>query len=217
MDSGGGGFDNNPMMRKSQLKQKSSVNDSSGENYDNDDYKKKMLHRDLERLRRQEMATLYASLRTLLPLEYIKGYRAVSDHMNGAVNYIKDLKQRVEGLRATRDELKKLSESSVGFDSEINSSSSYFSPSCVMVNPCPCGVEVVISTHLRVQGLPLSRALQVILDQGLNVVSCVSTRLNETLVYKMQVEVNELTGFDTCWLQQKLIAEEVRLWNETSK
>nr|WIE96206.1 basic helix-loop-helix transcription factor [Loropetalum chinense var. rubrum] len=78
----------------------------------NDNKKKKILHKDLERQRRQRIATLYDSLRSLLPLEYLKA-----------------------------------------------------------------GVEVVMSSALeKDEKLPLSRVLQVIVGEGLSIVSCISTK-----------------------------------------
>ncbi|XP_022734970.1 transcription factor bHLH126-like [Durio zibethinus] len=178
----------------------------------NDDDKKKLMHRDIERQRRQEMATLYASLRTLLPLEYIKGKRAISDHMHGAVSYIKDLQNRIDELNAKRDELKKLSSSS-GFDQGTSSNDSC--PSSAVVRQSFDGVEVLIRTGLGAQALTLSRVLELLLEEGLDVVSCISTRIDGGLIHTIQSEVSDLTCVDVPGLERKL-NEEISSLNRIS-
>ncbi|GKV05069.1 hypothetical protein SLEP1_g17114 [Rubroshorea leprosula] len=171
---------------------------------DDDDEQKKMMHREIERQRRQEMTTLCASLRSLLPLEYIKGKRAVSEHMNGAVSYIKDLQKRIEELRVNRDELKKLLDP-ISFE---ETSSSSAPPASAVVRPCLDGFEVVVSAGIGVQALRLSRVLELLLEEGLDVISCVSTKVDGGFIHIIQTEViGDLTILDTSALQQKLNEE----------
>ena len=66
------GSSNNLYSNKGSRSQQQKLLASDKSEISNDDDKKKLMHRDIERQRRQEMATLCTSLRTLLPLEYIK-------------------------------------------------------------------------------------------------------------------------------------------------
>ncbi|KAK9914152.1 hypothetical protein M0R45_037946 [Rubus argutus] len=182
------------------------------ENSKDNKKKKMMIHRENERQRRQEMATLYSSLRSLLPLEFIKGKRSTSDHMNEAVNYIKHLQNRIKTLDARSDELKKFPKISTVTDRRCTTGISLNSdkvnlPSCFRVHPCFGGVEIVVSCGFREDGLPfisISKVLEMLLEQGLTVVSCVSSNVNERLLHIIQSEVNDVESLELSGLEQKL-------------
>ncbi|CAH8279300.1 unnamed protein product [Arabidopsis lyrata] len=171
---------------------------------------KKLLHRNIERQRRQEMAILFASLRSQLPLKYIKGKRAMSDHVNGAVNFIKDTQTRIKDLSSRRDELmREIGDPTSRTGSGSGSGSSRSEPASVMVQQCVSGFKVVVSSSASsgLEAWPLSRVLEVLHEQGLEVISSLTARVNERLMYTIQVEVNSFDCFDLAWLQQKLIEE----------
>ncbi|RDX89836.1 Transcription factor bHLH36, partial [Mucuna pruriens] len=144
------------------------------------DENKKWMHRETEKQRRQEMTRLCTTFRSLLPLEYIKGKRSISDHMHEGTNYIKYLQHKLKHLRAKKDEFMKLSNlTPVG--SESGSFTTHNLPICVIVHPCSEGVQIKCSYSFRKYVFPLSRVLDIVLKEGLDVVNCTSTKTDDRL------------------------------------
>ncbi|KAL1555031.1 transcription factor bHLH36-like isoform X2 [Salvia divinorum] len=155
---------------------------------------KKTAHRFTEKQRRQEMAALYASLRSLLPPEYIKGKRAISDHMHQAVNYITDMKKKMKEMKLRRN--------SLGVETSNATDSS---PYCVKINPFTDGFEILISISLNKECFPLSMVLSDLLNRQLDVINCVSTRGDGCYLHKIHVELNDSASIDLSELQDGLM------------
>ncbi|XP_038876352.1 transcription factor bHLH36-like [Benincasa hispida] len=167
------------------------------------DHKIKLMHRERERQRRQQMGALYMSLRTLLPLEFIKGKRAISDQMNGAVNYIKYQEKKIKEIEARRDELKKVYNS---ISNDFERSKLEQTPNCCFkISSFDGGILEILITTNGFHGFPLSRILKVIVEQGLEVVRCSSTIINHKSIHTIQIEVRDSTSLDLPQLGSKLI------------
>ncbi|TKY51227.1 dimerization protein [Spatholobus suberectus] len=162
------------------------------------EYTKKMVHREIERQRRQEMATLHASLRSLIPLDFIKGKRSISDQMNEAVNYINHLQKNIKELSDKRDELKKKLSINSSLESHENKHAS--SGFTVHQNSGAVGIEI---SGFSEEGAPLSKLLELLLEEGLEVVSCLSTQVNGRLLHSVQCEVDNSDSVDLPELRRK--------------
>ncbi|KAF8044308.1 hypothetical protein BT93_A2332 [Corymbia citriodora subsp. variegata] len=190
----------------------------TGEDDDHGDRKKK--HREIERQRRQEMASLFTSLRSKLPLEFIKvknlitfrvfalvfcaratGKRSMSDYMNEAVNYIKHLQAKIRELSFKRDGLKSI-HSLAAFDSPSSDSSCL---TLFTVNSFLESVDIVISRSIREKDLLLSTVLELLLQHGLDIVSCVFSQVNDRVVHTIHCELADGNGsFDLTLLEGEL-------------
>ncbi|XP_042511693.1 transcription factor bHLH126-like [Macadamia integrifolia] len=123
--------------------------------------------------------------------------------MNEATNYIRDLKKKIQELSDMRDRLRKMPNSG---SPDIVVSDNCTAVDTVTVQPC-CGgvlVEVVISSGLRNEEIPLSRVLRLLVDHGFSIVSCASNTVNERSLHTIQSEVSDLGMVDLSELQQKL-------------
>lgn len=147
------------------------------------------------------MTTLYRSLRSLLPLEYIKGKRSISDHIHGAVNYIKHLRKRIDELDSRKEDLKDMRSVPL----QRGDSSSCSSSRGVIVRPCLDGVEIVFSIGLKEnQRLTLSRVLQILVRDGVSVVNCHYTTANDRIFHTIQAEVKDQASLNLSELEQRL-------------
>lgn len=118
----------------------------------------------------------------------------MSDDMNEAVNYIKHLQWKINEKGAARDELKKgsgLSRIVLDHPRDGNpsrSSSSGYSKS-IGVRLCLGGIEIDFDGRSGEEALPLSKILQVLLEERISVVNCVSTKVNDRLLHTVHAEV----------------------------
>ncbi|XP_050378240.1 transcription factor bHLH120 [Argentina anserina] len=157
------------------------------------------------------LAEAYAnnvSLRSHLPLEYLKGKRSISDHVYQAANFIKHIQKNIEELQKKRDELKiqcNSSRSSTGALVYLECPAK-MGDTVVLVRPGCVGLEVVVNTPLK-QGLPLSRLIDILVAEGLGIVSCKLAERNQRLLYTLESEVSNGEIIDIPELQNRLIAK----------
>lgn len=119
-----------------------------------------------------------------------QGKRSISDQMNEGVNYVKYLEKKIKELGVKRDELKRLSNLSISASQIETSDQNDTSPiNRFVVHQSLVGIEIAYSCGYLEQELPLSKVLEVLLDEGLCVVNCVSTRVDERLLHTIQAEV----------------------------
>ncbi|XP_022861538.1 transcription factor bHLH118-like [Olea europaea var. sylvestris] len=128
---------------------------------------------------------------------FAMGKRSASDHIHEATNYINYLQNNIQELEIKRDTLKKLLKE----QNFKTGSCSKTLPIIVTVKSCRVGIEVSITGDFTI---PLSSVLQILVEEGLNVISSICTKVEGRSHYAIQSEVMDVSGVSLDMLQRKL-------------
>lgn len=105
--------------------------------------------------------------------------------MNDAANYIRHLQNKIRDLSEKRDRLRRCS---IGASDHKESSGSVISRPAIHVHAFQIGVEVVVTIREE-EGLPLSRVLELLMEEEVSVVTCALVTVNHALIYTIRCEV----------------------------
>lgn len=124
---------------------------------------------------------------------WFQGKRSISDHVQEATNYIKDLQKGIQELSDKRSKLimKKNLNTSAGSSNCVAPPQNPHpgASDSIIVRSSSVGMEVIINTDFT-EGLPLSRVVDVLIGEGLSIISCISAKVNErTLLHTIQSQV----------------------------
>jgi len=113
----------------------------------------------------------------------LQGKRSASDQIGAAVNYIQNLKQNIDALLVKRDSLKQIvqTETEPGHSGAVVKS--------ININLIPGGVEIAICSGFEERSSSLSELMEILLQEGCDVVSCVSTRANGRVFHTIKSQV----------------------------
>lgn len=123
----------------------------------------------------------------------LQGKHSATDHINEAVNYIKQMEKTIQELSLKRDQLKNISNLEA-LDHGGSSSHNYLMK-CVNINPYSGGLEIVISGVVGEENLQLSSVLEALLEEGLDVASFISSQTDEGYFLTIQTEVQRFQLF----------------------
>ncbi|KAL2898392.1 hypothetical protein RDABS01_040174 [Bienertia sinuspersici] len=176
--------------------------------------KKKLSAVETERKRRQVMSNLVQDLRSILPAEYVKRKRSTPDLLQEATNYITHLEERIKELNVRKKKLSAITRSAESSSSsDRNNNSKHQQKYHVTIKPYKEGsIEIIIGRNAKYDNtddnsshsVPLSKVLNLLSEEGVNIVSCISSRIHDDLVHTIQTQVDDGRDIDLGLLQQTL-------------
>nr|UFA45756.1 bHLH63 [Pinus massoniana] len=171
----------------------------------------------IEKQRRKDMKIRFSRLRSLLPEEYLRGKRAESDQVLGAISYIGHLQQSVEAVSRERDRLKanlnrQEQMSSVRMH-ELSSNEKFSSKQpwlqrsdeefpTVEIKSIHSGVR--ISLNVFEDQIVYSNLLLALEECGLEVVNATSSSVNNKVFHNIYNKVSDINKFNEDNLCEKL-------------
>jgi len=165
-------------------------------------------HKIIERQRRTEMKVLFARLRSLLPDGNLSGKPTVAQQVLEAVSYVRHLQRKIENLSAEREKMKVNSDQNakVLFEKFCHKTlpleGSDREYPAVKINSVGSGVQ--IWTNSLEHEIVYSDILLALEEAGLEVVSAVSSAINNRVYHTIHTKVFDLNTFNIHTLYQKL-------------